>query len=80
MIERQIDRPIPMPVGFVVKNASNNVSRCLGSIPVPLSITETNTPLPRRRRDRMVNEFSRPMVPAIAWMPLTTRLMTTCCN
>jgi HTH-like domain len=32
----------------------------------------------RCRSDRMVNEFCRSMIPAIAWIPSTTRLMTTC--
>ena len=37
MIDRQIARPIPMPLDFVVKKASNIWSTFFGSIPVPES-------------------------------------------
>ena len=41
MIDRQIDRPIPMPSGFVVKSGLNIRSMSCGPIPVPVSATET---------------------------------------
>src|SRR5260370_19949045 len=37
MMDRQIDRPMPMPVSFVVKKLSKRRGRCDGSIPGPLS-------------------------------------------
>jgi hypothetical protein len=42
IIERQIDSPIPMPSGFVVKKVSNNRPTFSGSIPIPESSTATS--------------------------------------
>src|SRR6516225_5328523 len=44
-----IDRPspVPSPVGLVVKNGWNNLSRNSGGIPVPLSRTRISTASPR---------------------------------
>jgi hypothetical protein len=42
MIERQIDSPMPMPSGFVVKKALNSRAECSGSIPMPESSTATS--------------------------------------
>jgi hypothetical protein len=41
-IDRQIDRPIPKPSGFVVKKALKSLSAFCGSIPVPVSSTATS--------------------------------------
>ena len=41
MIDLQIDRPIPMPSGFVVKSGLNIRSMSCGAIPVPVSATDT---------------------------------------
>jgi hypothetical protein len=43
MIERQIARPIPVPLDFVVKNASKTRSVSSAPIPVPESSTDTST-------------------------------------
>ena len=43
MIERQIDNPMPMPPGFVVKNELNIRSAFSGSMPVPESCIATRT-------------------------------------
>src|SRR5215813_12775326 len=42
-------RPVPSPVGLVVKNGWKSLSRNSGGIPVPLSCTRTSTSLPRSR-------------------------------
>jgi len=47
LIERP--RPVPSPVGLVVKNGWNSFSRCSGAMPVPLSRTLTSTALRRAR-------------------------------
>src|SRR6267154_5363991 len=43
MMDRQIDRPMPMPVFFVVKKLSKRWGRCVGSIPGPLSSITQHT-------------------------------------
>jgi hypothetical protein len=43
MILRQIAKPMPMPLGLMAKNASNNRLAFSGSIPTPESWTETST-------------------------------------
>src|SRR5262249_55635848 len=43
LIERP--RPVPSPVGLVVKNGWNSWSRISGGMPVPLSRTRTSAPL-----------------------------------
>jgi hypothetical protein len=40
MIDRLIDKAIPVPWGFVVKNASKTLSARSGGNPIPLSTTE----------------------------------------
>jgi hypothetical protein len=42
-IDRQIERPIPIPFGLVVKNASKIWSISFGSIPIPQSVTAMST-------------------------------------
>jgi len=46
IIERQIDRPIPIPSDFVVKSGLNIRSMFCEPIPVPVSATDTFTPPP----------------------------------
>ncbi len=65
-IDRQMDRPIPIPCGLVVKNASKMRVRSLGSMPVPQSATVIRTVLAssicvvtRNRRVRSVNGAHR---------------------
>src|SRR5262249_51243248 len=47
LIERP--RPVPSPVGLVVKNGWKSLSRNSGGIPVPLSLTRISTAPPRLR-------------------------------
>ena len=42
MIERQIDRPIPIPSGLVVKKALKRRSAFSGSMPMPESFTSSS--------------------------------------
>src|SRR5260370_10396592 len=44
MIDRQIDSPMPMPWGLVVKNGSKMRSAVAGSSPGPVSATPTSSP------------------------------------
>src|ERR1700724_2541786 len=44
IIERQIDRPIPIPSDFLVNSGSNIRSMSCEPIPVPVSATDTFTP------------------------------------
>ena len=46
MIARQIDSPIPMPSGFVVKSGLNIRSISCDPIPVPVSATDITTQSP----------------------------------
>jgi hypothetical protein len=43
MIERQIDKPMPMPVDLVVKKALKSWSAFSSEIPMPQSVTLTRT-------------------------------------
>src|SRR5258708_1910738 len=43
MIERLMDRPMPMPPGLVVKKALNTWSRSFAAMPIPVSCTATLT-------------------------------------
>jgi hypothetical protein len=43
MMDRLMDSPIPIPLGFVVKKASNIRSMFCGSVPAPESLTATRT-------------------------------------
>jgi hypothetical protein len=43
MIEREIDSPIPMPSGLVVKKALNSRSKYFGSMPPPASSISIST-------------------------------------
>jgi hypothetical protein len=68
-MERQIDSPIPIPSGFVVKNAvhSRSVSCCPIPIPVSATVTSTSSPCGRDRYDQL----PRPVRDgAIASMPV----------
>src|SRR4030095_3738798 len=42
-MERQIERPRPLPPGFVVKNGSSTRARCCGAMPYPESTTDSST-------------------------------------
>jgi hypothetical protein len=43
MIERQIESPIPSPLGLVLKKASNKRSAISAGMPAPQSFTATTT-------------------------------------
>jgi hypothetical protein len=58
-IDRQMDRPIPMPCDLVVKKASKIRSVWLRSIPVPESSTATLTSLEASSSDLIVKRRSR---------------------
>src|SRR5215472_16442469 len=43
IMDRQIDSPIPIPLGLVVRNGLNSLSAISGSMPLPRSCTATTT-------------------------------------
>jgi len=49
LIERP--SPVPSPVGFVVKNGWNSLSRISGGMPTPLSRSRISTASPRSKVD-----------------------------
>src|SRR5262245_64480193 len=51
MIDRQIDKPIPMPSALVVKNELKIRSITFGSMPLPASSTVTRTSPPLSSSD-----------------------------
>jgi hypothetical protein len=69
-----------MPLDLVVKNASNMRARCCGSMPVPLSRTDTSSVPLFRRAEVITNSFGRPTTGRNASILLITRFNTTCCN
>ena len=77
-ILRQMESPIPVPCGFVVKNGSNILSRVCSFKPHPLSRTVTigwPTPLTVLQ---IVNSRARPVF-IVASIPLVKRLSSNCC-
>src|SRR5271166_2607656 len=79
MMDRQIDSPMPMPLGLVVKKALNSRSTCSGSMPTPQSCTATST-ASASRCERILSSRGRSVTGAMASMPFITRLMMTCCS
>src|SRR6266852_3367544 len=53
MIDRQIAKPMPMPLDLVVNNGLKMRSTIFGSIPFPVSATEISTPPGSRAADPM---------------------------
>src|SRR6516165_6247190 len=79
-IERQIDKPIPMPCGFVVKNGSKMRLTSFESIPDPESSTAITT-LPGEYDVEVTWSSLWPSVTeSIASIALVIRLSITCCN
>jgi hypothetical protein len=79
MIEREIDRPIPIPSALVVNIESKMLSPA--SSPVPESSTAMRTPSSGAcNLDRMINSRGRSCTSDIAWMAFMTRFSKTCCN
>ena len=74
-IEREIERPMPIPDSFVVKNGSKTSDGSL--MPTPKSRTSTRRWLPSRR-DLTTSDLGRAMSTAIASVALWTRLMSVC--
>src|SRR5882757_940005 len=74
-IDLLIARPMPLPCGFVVKNASNIWSALPGGSPGPVSFTEISIwPSPPNCEFTV----STPPVSFIASMPFSIRFMSTC--
>jgi hypothetical protein len=80
MIERQIDRPMPMPLDLVMKKAENSWSAFSEDIPTPQSVTLTSTGCFSCWRDRIRSSRGRSVTDCIDSMPFITRLMITCCS
>src|ERR1700693_3294301 len=74
-IDLLIARPMPLPCGFVVKNASNIWSTLPRGSPGPLSLIEISIWLSSPNCDFAV---STPPVSFIASMPFSMRFMSTC--
>ena len=79
MIERQIDRPIPIPPDFVVNNGLNIRSISCEPIPVPVSATDTMTPPPSWTSD-LTRSTRDPSLAAIESIAFVIRLRSTCCT
>src|SRR5258706_8777290 len=73
-------RPIPVPCGLVVKYASKTRSAWAGSIPHPLSVTETRMVPLACWRVRISSWASPRARPAIASTALMITLRSTCCS
>src|SRR5258705_412660 len=80
MIERQIDRPMPMPSGFVVWKGSKRRGRLSGRSPWPVSRTATHTPAGSILTVLMCNSRLPSSTPLIDWMALTIKFNITCCS
>ena len=80
MIDRQIDRPMPVPSDFVVKNGWKMRSAFSGSIPGPESSTMINTPSGSRIADFTRSVRARSVTVSIASIAFATRLAITCCS
>src|ERR1043165_9065714 len=80
IIVRLIASPIPMPSGFVVKNASNTLSSLAGSSPSPESLTATTTFSSSSAFELTNNSRAPSLLFAIASNPLTIKFRITCCN
>jgi hypothetical protein len=70
-------RPMPIPSALVVKKPSKMRSRYSAGTPGPLSWTQKVT-APSARTLVASSRRLRPLLLAIAWMPLTSRLTITC--
>jgi hypothetical protein len=77
-MERLTASPMPIPCGFVVKNASNTRSTAAGSSPEPESATVTRTPSGPWLLDRMTRRRGPSAVLPIASMPFMMRLSAIC--
>ena len=80
MMDRLMDSPIPIPVGLVVKNASNIRSIFWGFRPVPESRTATRTPPFSNFCEDSLNSRGLPVTDAIASLPFMIKFNITCCN
>src|SRR3954467_7044762 len=80
MIERQIESPIPMPLDFVVKKASNSRPAFSVEIPTPQSVTLTCTCCVSSWLDWITSWRERSVTDCMASIPFITRLIITCCK
>src|SRR5207245_11800340 len=71
-IERQIDNPMPLPPGFVVKNALNNSTRWSAAMPMPVSCTLISTSSSLSGQERIASSRGRSETEAIAWTAFIT--------
>src|SRR5712664_2785394 len=78
-MERLMDSPIPVPGGFVVKNALKIWSACCAGSPTPVSLTVTTTCSFSACCD-LIASSRVPSTSFIASMPLSMRFISTCCN
>ena len=69
---------MPMPPGFVVKNALNNSLRWSAAMPMPVSCTLISTSSSLSGQERIASSRGRSETEAIAWTAFITRLRTTC--
>src|SRR5690606_38063638 len=77
-MEREMDRPWPMPSRFVVKNASNTRRASPSGRPQPLSATRMRKyPDGSSRRPVIVSRRS-PLFSSMAWMAFWMRFTSTC--
>ncbi|MNR01013.1 hypothetical protein D3C85_1168050 [compost metagenome] len=76
-MERQIDRPMPMPSALVVKNALNSRSASSGAMPLPASRTVTCTWRDSASAVLTQSLRGRP-APSIACTAFISRLISTC--
>jgi hypothetical protein len=70
MIERQIVKPIPVPLALVVKNASKIRLTFFGSTPVPVSSTDIITSFDLSALDFTRSTLFRPRIARIASVAL----------
>src|SRR2546426_1002975 len=78
-MERLMDSPIPVPWGFVVKNALKIWSACCAGSPTPVSLTDTKHSSLSAGCDLMASSRV-PSTSFIASVPFIMRFIMTCCS
>ena len=79
MIDRQIAKPMPMPLDLVVNNGLKMRSTIFGSIPFPVSATEVSTPSGSWTAD-LIRKIRGHFFSAMASIALVIRFTSTCCS
>ena len=80
MIDRQIEMPMPMPLGLVVKEGSKMRSAVAGSSPAPLSVIATLISPGPMVSYVIASTFGWPLTAPIASTPFMIRFKSTCCS